>query len=248
MSGATRFGPQHLGAVDVADPGGDPLIEQRDADRGVARRRREPAQDLVEVGVGVAQVGAEAGEHRMPAQGRGIEDLGDGEPAADRGRPVGHEHGDDPAVRGSARDRRRAVGRRQPDRPLHPQVHVHRQVVAERDEQMFAARLDVLDRGSDSRAWSGRPRLEEFDRARHERGPQAPRERVDRVALGHGSGAQREPAVPVDRADRAQGLGERLTVGFLAVDPADIEPAQAPVLHQPGEGVGHGGRRRRRGT
>ena len=95
-SGAEGIDPaavQDLGLVDVADPGGQPLIEEGDRDLGARVHvgfGGVPAQRLVEIGLRGAQVRAEVadrievGPERLPPDGRG----GTSAPWAPRSTPL----------------------------------------------------------------------------------------------------------------------------------------------------------------
>ena len=60
--------PEHLGAIDVADPAHHPLVEEHLRDPGPhVGESEDQVDDLAEIGVRMAEIGAEAAHAGMPA-------------------------------------------------------------------------------------------------------------------------------------------------------------------------------------
>ena len=60
--------PEHLGAIDVADPAHHPLVEEDLRDPGPRVGESEhQVDDLAEIGVRMAEIGAETAHAGMPA-------------------------------------------------------------------------------------------------------------------------------------------------------------------------------------
>jgi hypothetical protein len=182
---AQAAGEQHLRLVDVADARGDPLIEQEVADGGTAVGvGLHPTHDLTEVGVGLAQVGAETPETGVAVAVELAERLDHGRVEAD-GDPVGHLDDHPGRVRALAPALARPV---QVPRARHAHVGVQHDAVVPRHLEVLAVALDPLDDPALLRAGPGEARGVEAGRhLADERDAQRCCGPVDRVAFRHHS-------------------------------------------------------------
>jgi hypothetical protein len=130
-----------LAAIDVAQAGRCPLVDQPGAEGGCAEARlAQAAQRLLDIEAGSQQLGPQARELRMDGQRPGVEQLYRRRIEADAHDGGSFEHGHRPRRRAApALTRPVAV-----PRAVHPEVRVQRQAAREADQQVLAARDDVL--------------------------------------------------------------------------------------------------------
>ncbi len=218
-------GVADLGLVDVADPAGDPLVEQGHADLGVGRRPRpEPVEHVGQVGAVVDEVGAPARQHRVAAQVGLVEQLDDRRREADGHGVVGLDDG-------PGRPRRLPPALARPVQvPAAGHLHVRVQdaAVGEPDQQVLAEHLDAHDHQVGGHQLARRtPR----SRGSSNRRTGAPTSTgrivaaaaVDRVALRHGSWAPRSGG----RAARRDPRARRATSGSATEHQALVPVAEA---------------------
>ena len=175
---AELTGPQHLVLVDIADPGGEPLIEQHLSNLGRLVRPGDPIEHHVEIDVGVAEIWAEMSQ---PVIGR--------RPDLDRG--SSEAHGD---VRLRLEHGTGEMAGSPPPLPLlvempdagHVQVGAERQAPLDHDLEELSDCLNRTDHITDPEAiHAAGPHRDPGQGFAHQRRAELQRRVEEGVALGH---------------------------------------------------------------